>query len=102
MEWKIVALSRVSFILPYTALNYAFGLTQIPFRAYALSTLIAMIPGTLLHTYLGSIAGTVAAYFQNRTSFRPLEIIFSFVTLSASVALIIYLGSFAKKHLKNH
>lgn len=97
---KIVALSRVSFILPYTALNYAFGLTQIPFPRYALVTLLAMIPSSLLYTYLGSIAGTVADYFQSRKSLSPVEIIFSGITLAASVGLIVYLVSIIKK-IKN-
>lgn len=95
--WKVVALSRVSFVLPYTALNYAFGLTQIPFPAYALSTLIAMTPGTLLYSYLGSAAGSVAAYFQSGKTLTLLEIIFFILTLTASIGLIIYLGSFLRK-----
>ena len=95
--WKIVALSRVSFVLPYTLLNYAFGLSQISFSQYALVTLIAMIPSTLLYTYLGSIAGTVAAYFQKHKSFTAVEIIFFCITLAGSLGLLIYIGSIIKR-----
>lgn len=100
--WKIVALSRVSFVLPYTVLNYAFGLTQIPFYRYTFVTFVAMIPGTLLYTYLGSIAGTVAAYFQNRQSFTVVEIIFSSITVAASLALLVYLGAIVKKSINKN
>ena len=98
--WQIVALSRVSFILPYTALNYAFGLTPIPFPRYALTTLIAMIPSTLLYVYLGSMAGTVAAYFQNRKNPSLLEFLFFGVALAGSAGLVVYLGGMIKK-IKN-
>ncbi len=98
--WKIVALSRVSFILPYTALNYAFGLTRIPFSQYAWVSLIAMIPSSLLYAYLGSIAGSVSLYFQGKKSFTSLEIIFAGVTLAGSLGLIIYLGSILRNAIK--
>lgn len=98
--WKIVALSHLNFILPYTLLNYGFGLTQIPFLQYAFVTLIAMIPCTLLYAYLGGMAGTIAAYFQSHKNPSSLEIIFSGITLLVSIGLIMYLGKLAKKHLK--
>ncbi|MDP1587994.1 MAG: TVP38/TMEM64 family protein, partial [Prosthecobacter sp.] len=54
--WKIVALARLSPVFPYTLLNYAFGLTKVRFTHYVLVSWIAMLPGTVLYVYLGSLA----------------------------------------------
>ena len=60
--WKIVGLTRLSPVFPFTLLNYAFGLTRVSFRAYALASWIGMMPGTLTYVYLGSIAQAVAGH----------------------------------------
>ena len=44
---------RFSPISPFNIVNFAFGLTSVPARAYALGTLIGIIPGTLAYTWLG-------------------------------------------------
>jgi uncharacterized membrane protein YdjX (TVP38/TMEM64 family) len=54
--WKIVGLTRLSPAFPFTFLNYAFGLTRVSFRHYALATFFGMIPGTVLYVYLGALA----------------------------------------------
>lgn len=54
--WKIVALARLSPVFPFALLNYAFGLTRVKFAHYVLASWIAMLPGTLLYVYLGSLA----------------------------------------------
>ncbi|MBI4324801.1 MAG: TVP38/TMEM64 family protein [Chloroflexi bacterium] len=54
--WKIVGLTRLSPIFPFVILNYAFGLTRVSLRDYALASWIGMMPGTLMYVYLGSLA----------------------------------------------
>lgn len=54
--WKIVALARLSPVFPFTLLNYAFGLTKVRFTHYLAASWLAMLPGTLLYVYLGSLA----------------------------------------------
>lgn len=44
---------RVSPVSPFNVVNFAFGITAIPLRAYALGTLLGIIPGTLAYTWLG-------------------------------------------------
>lgn len=44
---------RFSPISPFNLFNFAFGLTSVSSRAYALGTLIGIIPGTLAYTWLG-------------------------------------------------
>lgn len=54
--WKIVGLTRLSPVFPFTLLNYAFGLTQVRLGHYLLASWIGMMPGTVMYVYLGSLA----------------------------------------------
>ena len=53
--WKIVLLTRLSPVFPFVFLNYAFGLTRIPFRQYALCNVAGMFLGTLMWVYIGAL-----------------------------------------------
>ena len=59
--FKIVLLTRLSPVLPFNLLNYAFGLTAVPLREYVLASWIGMLPGTIMYVYLGSAANSLAA-----------------------------------------
>lgn len=65
--WKIVLLTRLSPVFPFTLLNYGFGLTRVSLRDYVLASWIGMMPGTVLYVYLGSLARAGVADRQ-RTS----------------------------------
>lgn len=54
--WRIVGLTRLSPLFPFTLLNYAFGLTRVKLRDYVIASWIGMMPGTVMYVYLGSIA----------------------------------------------
>ncbi|HMB06801.1 MAG TPA: TVP38/TMEM64 family protein, partial [Isosphaeraceae bacterium] len=51
--WKIVAVIRLSPVLPFAAQNYLYGVTRIRFWPYVLASWVAMLPGTMLYVYLG-------------------------------------------------
>jgi len=53
--WKIVALVRLSPIVPFSFANYAMGLTQVEFGPYCLATFLGMLPGTFVYVYLGYV-----------------------------------------------
>lgn len=53
--FKIVALLRLSPVLPFNVLNYALGLTRVRLRDYVLGSALGMLPGTVLYVYLGSL-----------------------------------------------
>ncbi|MBI2947709.1 MAG: TVP38/TMEM64 family protein [Verrucomicrobia bacterium] len=54
--WKIVVLTRLSPVFPFTLLNYAYGLTCVSLKDYVLASWIGMMPGTVMYVYLGSLA----------------------------------------------
>ncbi|MBJ6801446.1 TVP38/TMEM64 family protein [Geomonas propionica] len=43
--WKIVAVTRLVPLFPFNLLNYAFGLTRIPFWHYVIASFLFMLPG---------------------------------------------------------
>jgi len=51
--WRFVAFVRLVPIFPFNVLNYALGLTRIPLGPYVLASLLCMLPGTFVYTWLG-------------------------------------------------
>ena len=45
--WKVVAFTRLIPLFPFNLLNYAFGLTKIGFRQYAITTFLCMLPACI-------------------------------------------------------
>lgn len=53
--WRIVALIRLSPALPYSASNYLFGVTSVPFVPFLISSGIFTLPGAFAYLYLGYV-----------------------------------------------
>jgi uncharacterized membrane protein YdjX (TVP38/TMEM64 family)/rhodanese-related sulfurtransferase len=51
--WRFVAFVRLVPIFPFNLLNYALGLTRIPFWQYVAASYVCMLPGAFAYTYLG-------------------------------------------------
>lgn len=45
--WKIVAITRLIPLFPFNLLNYAYGLTKIPFLHYAVASFFCMLPACI-------------------------------------------------------
>lgn len=58
--WRFVAFVRLVPLFPFNVLNYALGLTKIPFLHYLLATYIFMLPGAFAYTYLGYVGREAA------------------------------------------
>ncbi len=58
--WKIVALLRLSPLVPFNLQNYFYGVTDIKLLHYVPATFVGIMPGTMLYVYLGA-AGTAAS-----------------------------------------
>lgn len=56
-----VAVVRLIPVIPFTAINYAAGLTSVRQRDYLLGTAIGIIPGTIAYVALGTYAGRPAS-----------------------------------------
>lgn len=59
--WRFVAFVRLVPLFPFNLLNYALGLTRIPFRDYVIASYLCMLPGAIAYTYLGHVGREAAA-----------------------------------------
>src|SRR5690606_28895895 len=59
-DFKVVLLTRLIPFFPGKLSNYFFGLTDFRFGAYALATLIGLVPFSLHNVYLGSLISDLA------------------------------------------
>lgn len=98
--WKIVFLTRLSPVFPFNLINYAYGLTKVPFWHYALASWIGMMPGTLLYVYIGAIAGDAAAAAAGVEGASAAEWAMRIVGLLATAGVTVYITMVARKALK--
>jgi uncharacterized membrane protein YdjX (TVP38/TMEM64 family) len=93
--WKIVLLTRLSPVFPFTLLNYAFGLTRVRLRDYILASWIGMLPGTVMYVYLGSLA---RAGLAGRSQ-PPLTWALYLLGLVATIAVTVIITRIARRAL---
>lgn len=97
--FKIVLLTRLSPIFPFNLLNYAFGITGVSLKDYALGS-VGMIPGTLMFVYIGSLAGDLARIgTENQVTNPTIQWIIRIVGLIATVAVTVYVTRIARQAL---
>ena len=70
--WKVVALLRLSPVLPFNLTNYLYGITDLKLREYVAATFVGIMPGTLLSVYVPSMTpcptGLVPGSFESSTA----------------------------------
>lgn len=93
--WRVVALLRLSPVVPFSLSNYLYGLTAVGLRHYVPASWAGMLPGTVLYVYLGA-AGRAAAAGGGRT---PAEWVLLAAGLAATVAVTVLLTRAARREL---
>src|SRR5437870_2554719 len=93
--WKIVLLTRLSPVFPFTLLNYAFGLTRVRLSHYVLASWIGMMPGTVMYVYLGSLVNVGAGHRQRTTG----EGVLYGVGLLATILVTVFVTRWARRTL---
>jgi uncharacterized membrane protein YdjX (TVP38/TMEM64 family) len=69
--FKVVLFTRLSPLLPFNLLNFAFGLTKVSFRDYLIASWLGMLPGAVLYTYIGTTIKNLADLNSSRTFDTP-------------------------------
>ena len=97
--WKIIFLTRLSPIFPFSLLNYAFGITGIALKDYFFGS-IGMIPMTITYVYFGSLAGDLATIRQASQLANPeLQWAIKIIGFFSTIAATVYITRIAKKAL---
>ncbi len=101
--WKVIALLRLSPVVPFSLGNYLFGLTAIGFLPYVLTSWIAMLPGTFLYVYLGYAGRAgLAASAGAAGGKSPGEWTLLVVGLLATLAVIFQVTRIARRAIQEH
>jgi uncharacterized membrane protein YdjX (TVP38/TMEM64 family) len=101
--WKIVALLRLSPLVPFSLSNYLYGLTAVKFVPYVLASWIAMLPATVLYVYLaaaGKAAAAAAAGGAEKATRSPWEYVLFGVGLAATAAVTVLITRVARRELE--
>jgi uncharacterized membrane protein YdjX (TVP38/TMEM64 family) len=96
--WQVVALLRLSPVVPFSVSNYLYGLTPVRFAPYVVTSWAAMLPGTLLYVWLGA-AGGAAATAGRGDARDPREWALLAAGLAATVAVTVVLTRAARRQL---
>jgi len=97
--FKIVLLTRLSPVFPFNLLNYAFGITGVSLKDYALGS-IGMIPGTVMYVYIGSLAGDLARIGTGSQPSNPtVQWAIRIIGFFATVAVTVYVTRIARQAL---
>jgi uncharacterized membrane protein YdjX (TVP38/TMEM64 family) len=96
----VVLLTRLILVLPFPALNYTHGLTDVRLRDYVLGTMIGMVPAILLFVYLGTLAADVADIIHGRVTLEGGHL--AAVVAGTAVVLVaaVLIGLAARKALR--
>ena len=97
--FKIVLLTRLCPIFPFNLLNYAFGLTRVKFRSYALASWIGMLPGTIMYVYIGSGLRSLADAAAGGARQTVAQRIFFWAGLVVAVAVAALVTRIARRAL---
>ncbi|MDA7922368.1 TVP38/TMEM64 family protein [Verrucomicrobiales bacterium] len=93
--WKIVGLTRLSPLFPFTLINYGFGVTKVSWLHYALASLVGMAPGTIMYVYFGSLGKLAVESGEKSTT----QIVVQVIGLLVTIAVTVYVTRVAKKAL---
>lgn len=99
--WKIVALTRLSPVFPFTLQNYLFGVSAIRFWPCWIASAIFITPGTFLYVYLG-FAGGAAAAAVGGAGADAFRLGLQLVGLAATVVVTILIARVATKAIAKY
>lgn len=83
----IVALTRLSLVIPFNMLNYAYGVTSVTARTHLFATALGMLPAVGLYVYLGTLARDLEQILSGKAT--PSE--FGYWMAAAAVTAVVVL-----------
>jgi uncharacterized membrane protein YdjX (TVP38/TMEM64 family) len=98
--WRVVALLRLTPVVPFNLSNYLFGLTAIRFWPYVLASWLFMLPGAFMYIFFGHVGGEGLASAGGRSSAGAWTWVAWGVGLVAVVVLVVYVSRLALKTVR--
>jgi uncharacterized membrane protein YdjX (TVP38/TMEM64 family) len=95
----LLILLRMSYLFPYTWMNYAVAMTRAPVRANALATFLGMLPVIGLQVYVGSIARDLAEAISGGEGVGIVEILVLGAGAVISVGVMLHVAKVTRRKL---
>lgn len=99
-DWKLVFLSHLSPIMPFSLINYSLGMTNISFWRFLWATELGAVPMTFVYVYIGTLIGNLARIVPELQQHRPLEWTFQGIGLVLTIGITIYIARLTSRVLK--
>lgn len=100
--WRIVALTRLSPVFPFTLQNYLYGVTAIGFWPCTLASAVCIVPGMFMYVYAGYAGGEAAMAAGAVEGTDTLRLGLQLVGLLATVAVSVVIARIAAKAIAKH
>ena len=97
---KLIILTRLSPIFPFSLMNFIYGLSKVCFRDFTIG-LIAILPGTILYCGLGSFAGNIAQFKDVLSDKNDINsFLFSSLGILATLSVVWLISKAARQALQ--
>ena len=98
----IVVLTRLSLVIPFNVLNYAYGVTSVRPGVHFLATTLGMLPAVALYVYLGTLAHDLGEIMSGRAAPTELGYWIAGAGIAAIVVLTWAIHRTASRALERH
>ena len=92
---KLIILTRLSPLFPFSLLNYFYGINKISYKNFAIS-LFCILPGSYLYCSLGSFANNLNEIKELKTN----NIIINVISILSTALVIYFLAKYANEIIK--
>jgi uncharacterized membrane protein YdjX (TVP38/TMEM64 family) len=98
--WKIIFLTRLSPVMPFSLINYSLGLTRISVWHFLLATEVGSIPAIAVYVYLGKLMGSLAEVRHDAGHHGPWYWAAQAAGIVMAIAVTVYVTRMGSKALK--
>ena len=93
---KLIILTRLSPVFPFSILNYFYGLNKVSYKDFAIS-LFCILPGSYLYCSLGGFASTLNEIKNIKTTNN---LFINIISIFSTALVIFFLGKYANEIIK--
>jgi len=95
-DFRLVFLTRLSPVMPFSLINYSLGLTRISAWRFFAATELGAIPATFVYVYFGSLIGSLAEIGPELKEHRPMVWTLQGLGLAVAIGVTVYVTNLAR------